>query len=73
LGGAAAALGMTLSDMRKAYSSGQSISSMASSKGMSQDALVASMAGAIQKTSPNFSADQAKQVATAIATRTPLQ
>lgn len=73
LGGAAAALGMTLGDMRKAYRSGLSISAMASSKGMSQDALVASMAGAIQKTSPNFSADQAKQVATAIATRTPLQ
>jgi hypothetical protein len=28
------------------------------------------MAGAIQKASPNFSADQAMQVATAIATRT---
>jgi hypothetical protein len=70
LGGAAAALGMTLSDMRKAYRSGLSISAMASSKGMSQDTLMASMAGAIQKASPNFSADQAMQVATAIATRT---
>ena len=71
LGGAASALGMTLSDMRSAYQSGMSISSMASSKGMSQDALVAAMASAIQHASPSFSADQARQVATAIATRTP--
>jgi hypothetical protein len=71
LGGAAAALGMTLSDLRTAYQSGQSLSAIASSKGMSQDALVAAMASAIQQANPSFSADQASQVATAIATRTP--
>jgi hypothetical protein len=71
LGGAASALGMTMSDMHSAYQSGTSISAMASSKGMSQDALVAAMASAMQHVSPSFSADQAREVATAIATRTP--
>jgi hypothetical protein len=62
---------MTMSDMHSAYQSGTSISAMASSKGMSQDALVAAMASAMQHASPSFSADQAREVATAIATRTP--
>jgi hypothetical protein len=62
---------MSLSDMRSAYQRGMSISAMASSKGMSQDTLVAAMASAIQHASPSFTADQAREVATAIATRTP--
>jgi uncharacterized protein YidB (DUF937 family) len=68
---AATALGMSASDLRTAMQSGQSLASIASSKGISQDALTAAMATAIQATNPNVSADQATKVATAIATRIP--
>jgi uncharacterized protein YidB (DUF937 family) len=68
---AAKALGMSSSDLRTALQSGQSLSSIATSKGISQDTLVAAMAAAIQQANPNVTADQATSVATAIATRTP--
>jgi lambda repressor-like predicted transcriptional regulator len=64
-------LGMSASDLRTAMQSGQSLASIASSKGISQDALTAAMATAIQAANPSVSADQATKVATAIATRTP--
>jgi hypothetical protein len=68
---AAKLLGMSSSDLRTALQSGQSLVSIASSKGISQDALVGAMASAIQEANPDISADQATKVATAIATRTP--
>ena len=67
---AAKLLGMSASDLRTAMQSGQSLASIASSKGISQDALTAAMATAIQAANPSVSADQATKVATAIATRT---
>ena len=71
LDGAATALGMSSSDLRTALQGGQSLSSIASSKGVSQDTLVAAMASSIEQANPNISADQATKIATAIATRTP--
>jgi hypothetical protein len=68
---AAKALGMSASDLRAALQSGQSLATIAKSKGVSQDALTAAMATAIEQANPNISADQATRVATAIATRTP--
>jgi uncharacterized protein YidB (DUF937 family) len=68
---AAKLLGMSANDLRTAMQSGQSLASIASSKGISQDALVGAMATAIQEANPEVSADQATKVATAIATRTP--
>jgi hypothetical protein len=62
---------MSSSDLISALQSGQSLSSIASSKGLSQDKLVAAMATSIQQANPGVSADQATKVATAIATRTP--
>ena len=71
MNGAAKALGMSSSDLISALQSGQSLSSIASSKGLSQDKLVAAMATSIQQANPGVSADQATKVATAMATRTP--
>jgi uncharacterized protein YidB (DUF937 family) len=68
---AATTLGMSASDLRTALQSGQSLASIASSKGISEDTLTAAMAAAIEQANPNISADQATAVATAIATRTP--
>jgi hypothetical protein len=68
---AAKLLGMSSSDLRTALQSGQSLVSIASSKGISQDALVGAMASAIQEANPDISTDQATKVATAIATRVP--
>ena len=67
---AAKLLGMSSSDLRTALQSGQSLASIASSKGVSQDALVGAMSTAIQEANPAITADQASKVATAIATRT---
>ncbi len=67
---AAKLLGMSSSDLVTALQSGQSLVSIASSKGISQDALVGAMATAIQEANPDVSPDQATKVATAIATRT---
>ena len=68
---AAKALGMSASDLRTALQSGQSLASIATSKGVSQGTLTSAMAAAIQQANPGISADQASEVATAIATRTP--
>jgi uncharacterized protein YidB (DUF937 family) len=67
---AAKLLGMSSSDLRTALQSGQSLASIAASKGIGQDALTSAMAKAIQQANPNVSADQAAKMATAIATRT---
>jgi hypothetical protein len=68
---AAKLLGMSASDLRSAMQSGQSLASIASGKGISQDTLTAAMATAIEEANPTISADQATKVATSIATRTP--
>ena len=68
---AANLLGMSASDLRTAMQSGQSLSSIATSKGVSQDQLVGAMSAAIQQANPGISVDRATSIATAIATRTP--
>ncbi|HEX7591747.1 MAG TPA: hypothetical protein VF375_07335 [Candidatus Limnocylindrales bacterium] len=67
---AAKLLGMSTTDLRTALQSGQSLLSLASSKGISQDDLTAAMSKALQQANPNMTADQATKMATAIATRT---
>jgi hypothetical protein len=67
---AANLLGMSAGDLRTALNGGQSLSSIAASKGVGQDDLVKAMAGAIEQANPNVSADQATRIATAMATRT---
>ena len=68
---AAKALGMSASDLSSSLQSGQSLASIAKSKGVSQDDLVKAMAAALQGTDSGLSADQATQLATQMATRTP--
>ena len=68
---AAKALGMSASDLLSSLQSGQSLASIAKSKGVSQDDLVKAMAAALQGTDSRLSADQATQLATQMATRTP--
>ena len=67
---AAKLMGMSASDLRSAMQSGQSLASIAASKGITQSALTAAMSSAIQQANPSVTADQATKVATAIATRT---
>ena len=69
--GAAKALGMSSGDLRTALQSGQGLASIAQSKGMTIDTVIAAMAASIQQANPGVSADQANKVATAMATRTP--
>jgi hypothetical protein len=69
--GAAKALGMSSGDLRTALQSGQGLASIAQSKGMTIDTVIAAMAASIQQANPGVSADQASKVATAMATRTP--
>ena len=68
---AAQLLDMQPSDIRSALESGQSLTDLAKSKGISQDDLVKAMATALQKENPSLSATQATQLATQIATRVP--
>ena len=68
---AAKLLGMSASDLRIALQGGQSLASIASSKGVTQDQLTAAMAAAIQSNNPGISAEQATKVATDMATRVP--
>jgi uncharacterized protein YidB (DUF937 family) len=67
---AANLLGMSESDLQTALQGGRSLSQIAASKGVSQDQLVSTISSAIQRANPDISADQAKRVATALATRT---
>ena len=68
---AAQSLGMSTSDLTSALQSGQSLASIASSKGVSQSSLVSALATALQGSGSNLTADQATQIATQIATRVP--
>jgi hypothetical protein len=69
---AASTLGMTASDLRTALQSGQSLATIASSKGISQATLTAAMTAGIEAANPTISAAQAASVASAMATRTPM-
>jgi hypothetical protein len=64
-------LGMSASDLRTAMQSGQSLASIASSKGVSEAKLEATISAAIQQANPSMSSDQAAKVATDLATRKP--
>jgi hypothetical protein len=64
-------LGESTADLMASLQSGQSLSSIAQSKGVSQDDLVEAMASALQGADSNLSADQANQIATQMATQTP--
>ena len=68
---AAQLLGMSTSDLTSALQSGQSLASIASSKGVSQSSLVSALATALQGSGSNLIADQATQIATQMATRVP--
>ena len=68
---AAKALGMSTTDLMSSLQSGQSLTSIAKSKGVSQDDLVKAMASALQSTDSSLTADQATQLATQMATQTP--
>ena len=68
---AAKALGMSTTDLMSSLQSGQSLTSIAKTKGVSQDDLVKTMATALQGADSNLTADQATQLATQMATRTP--
>ena len=68
---AATLMGMSDSELRTALQSGKSLTSIASSKGITQGALTSAMTAAIQQANPGISSDQATKVATAIAARTP--
>jgi len=68
---AAQLLGMSTSDLTSALQSGQSLASIASSKGVSQSSLVSALATALQGPGSNLTADQATQIATQMATRVP--
>jgi hypothetical protein len=66
---AAQLLGMSTSDLTSTLQSGQSLASIASSKGVSQSSLVSALATALQGSGSNLTADQATQIATQMATR----
>jgi uncharacterized protein YidB (DUF937 family) len=64
-------LGTSTSDLMTSLQSGQSLSSIAKSKGVSQDDLVKAMATALQGADSSLTADQATQLATQMSNRTP--
>ena len=60
---AAKALGMSSADLQTALKSGQSLSDLAKSKGVSVDALTADISAALTKANPSLSSDRAQQMA----------
>lgn len=68
---AAKTVGMSVTDLMSSMQSGQSLASIAKSKGVSQDDLVKAMATALQGADTTITADQATQIATQMATQTP--
>ena len=68
---AAKTLGTTTSDLMSSLQNGQTLASVASSKGVSQDDLVKSISAALSQADSNLSTDQATQLATALVTGTP--
>jgi len=60
---AASALGMSSSDLQSALRGGQSLSSLAQSKGISTTDLADTITSALTKANPSLSADRAQQLA----------
>jgi hypothetical protein len=60
---AAQSLGMTRQELRTALSGGQTIASIATTKGISTATVKSSMAAALLKANPNMSPDRADQIA----------
>jgi hypothetical protein len=60
---AAQALGLSSTDLRSALKSGQSLSALAQSKGVSTDTLAAAISGAVAKANPSLSSARAQQIA----------
>ena len=60
---AAKALGMSSTDLQTALKSGQSLSDLAKSKGVSLDTLAADISAAVSKADPSLSSDRAQQIA----------
>ena len=60
---AAQALGLSSTDLRSALKSGQSLSALAQSKGVSTDTLAAAIGGAVAKADPSLSSARAQQIA----------
>jgi len=60
---AASALGMSSSDLQSALRGGQTLSSLAQSKGISTTDLTNTISSALTKTNPSLSADRAQQLA----------
>ena len=71
VGAVASLLGTTTTDLATSLQSGQSLASIASSKGVSQNALVGAISTALQGADSSLSADQAAQLATTLATGRP--
>jgi hypothetical protein len=70
---AADALGMSVSDLRGALKGGQTMSSLAQSKGISVDTLTSAISSALQKGNSSLSSDQATGIANQIASGTGFQ
>jgi uncharacterized protein YidB (DUF937 family) len=68
---AAQTLGVSTDELTSSLRSGQSLTSLASSKGVSQDDLITAISAALQQSDTSLSSDQASQIATRIATSTP--
>jgi uncharacterized protein YidB (DUF937 family) len=60
---AAQALGMSSSDLQTALKGGQSLSSLAQSKGINPDSLTKTISDAVAKANPSMSSDRAQQIA----------
>jgi uncharacterized protein YidB (DUF937 family) len=63
LDAAASALSMTAADLKSALSGGQTIASLAQSKGISSDSVTSAISSALTSANPSMSADRAAQVA----------
>ena len=60
---AATALGLSTSDLQTALKSGQTLNSLAQSKGVSLDTLTSAISAALSKANPSLSSDRAQQIA----------
>jgi hypothetical protein len=60
---AAQALGMSTSDLQSALKSGQTLATLAQSKGVSTDTLTTAITTALSKANPSLSSDRAAQIA----------
>jgi|GEM_PF-5286323 len=63
MGAAAKAVGITLPELRAALASGQTLSSIATSRGVSVATLTAMMGGAASQANPSLSGAQAQHIA----------